>query len=537
MARPAGGQPLNGRGEAGGGGAWGTCSGGSGGRRRVHFTHGCSFFQDFRIALKSFIAHRILRRPVDPDQAFNRSLASLHHQSTVHRIVADSPYLTTLHTPRSQHSPVTGSPLPGMSMDGIRSRSSTVGSFGPWDSYKGLSTSVSFPSSPAFTTSSSVPPHTSDLLSCRQQAAALNSPAGPTSASNVEDSSHPLLPSGVTLCVPPVRRSHVKDPPASSRNGDLPAPDQQPRLTSAAASVPLLTETCNATDVTVTPSSPKWSVGPDVPDQEEEEELPVSGGAPETAEDLPREAYGAYACLQNSRTAESVAATEAESVCGSLCDTSPTGASLPTDTDVEHTQCTGNGSIGRPVSPYCPADAIPLPLAPKASIESLQDSPCNGTSRSGQDSMETCSGEEGAQSQEASQRVGSYTVQATDAAGVHHGSTQTPTSLLSNGSALGLTHGSHEDSLSSPTNPVTPGPETLAPRVTESEPSLLSRELCKYIPKILRRGEGGQRSRVFRFRNWWSQDSRQKSYHGMSLEAASAQHARRARSISGAIGT
>ncbi|XP_050721615.1 uncharacterized protein LOC127001284 isoform X2 [Eriocheir sinensis] len=492
--------------------------------------------QDFRLALKSFILHRILRRPADPDLAFNRSLASVHHNTTVHRVnVADSPYLTNLHTPHSHNSPVSGSPLPGMSVDGIRSRSSTVGSFGPWDSYKGLSASVSFPSSPAFTTSSSVPAHAGDLLSYRQQAAALNSPAGLASSTHgpggAEDSSQPLLPSGVTLCVPPVRHAHMMSPPTSSHNGDLAPPGPQPHPTGDAASEPLLMETCDVTDVTVTPSSPKWSVGPDAPDQDEELQM---SDAPGAAEDLPGEACGTPICLQSSQTAESVAA--GESVCESLCDTSPTGASLPTDTAVEHTLYTGNGSIGRPASPYCPADSAPLPLAPKASIESLQDSPCNGT-RSGHDSLETFSGEDEAQSQEAALRVSRFGVEATGAAGNNHGNTRTPTSLLSNGSALGLTHGSPDDSLSSPATPAAPGLETPVPQVTESEPSLLSRELSKYLPKILRRGEGGQRSRIFRFRNWWSQDSRQKSYHGMSLEAASAQHARRARSISGAIGT
>lgn len=453
--------------------------------------------------------------------------------------MADSPYFTNLHTPHSQNSPVSGSPLPGMSVDGIRSRSSTVGSFGPWDSYKGLSASVSFPSSPAFTTSSSVAAHTTDLLSYRQQAAAaLTSPACPASATHgpggSEDASQPLLPSAVTLCVPPVRHAHMMSPPTSSHNGDLSPPGPQPHPTNVAASELLMKETSDVADVTVTPSSPKWSVGPD---EGQGDELQRSD-APGAAQDQPGEASSTAMGLQSSQTAESVAAGEPESVCDSLCDTSPTGASLPTDTDAEHTLCTGNGSIGRPASPCCPADSAPLPLAPKASIESLQDSPCNGT-RSGQDSLETFSGEDEAQSQEeVALRVSSYGVEATGAAGNNHGNTRTPTSLLSNGSALGLTHGSPDDSLSSPTNPAAPGPETPVPQVTESEPSLLSRELSKYLPKILRRGEGGQRSRIFRFRNWWSQDSSQKpSYHGVSLDAASAQHARRARSISGAIGT
>lgn len=501
-------------------------------------SYGCSLFQDFRLALKAFITHRIMRRPVDPDQAFNRSIASLHHHSVVQRVnVADSPYLSNLNTPHSHNSPISGSPLPGMSMDGIRSRSSTMGSFGPWDSYKGLSTSVSFPSSPAFTTSSSVAAHTSDLSSHRQQATCLNNPVGPTSATNgpsvSEDSSQPLLPSSVTLCVPPVRHTHTMNPPTTSHNGDLLPLGHQPHLTRAARSVPLLTETRNVAIGPPTVTSPKWSVGPDDPDQYEESPL---GSMPVVPEDLAGEMYNTYTCPQNSQTVDDVAFHEEESVHDSLCDTTPTGASLPTDTDMEHTQYNGNGSIGRTESPHYTPESVPLPLAPKASIESLQDSPCNGTSKSGRDSTETFSEEE-VHSRKTPQRVSSYTVEATGTAGANHGNTQTPTSLLSNGSACGLKHSSPEDSLSSPTNLLAPGPETLIPRVTESEPSLLSWELNKYLPKILRRGEGRQRSRLFRFRNWWSQDSRQKSYHGMSLETSTTQQARRARSISGAIGT
>ena len=151
--------------------------------------------------------------------------------------------------------------------------------------------------------------------------------------------------------------------------------------------------------------------------------------------------------------------------------------------------------------------------------------------------FEVASVDEEAVSQAASGRVSSQAIEATDTSGINHSDAQTPTSLFSNGSACGPMHSSPEDGFSSPTCPVALGPEALIPQVTESEPSLLLRELGKYLPKILQKREGNHRSRFFRLPNWWSQDSRHKSYHGMSLESGDPTLTRRARSISGAIGT
>lgn len=496
------------------------------------FTSVSFCLQDFRLALKAFILHHILRRPVDPDQAFNRSLASLHHHSTVHRVnVNDTTYLTNLHTPRSHNSPVSGSPLPGMSMDGIRSRSSTLGSFGPWDSYKALSTSVSFPSSPAFTTSSSVAAHTSDLLSHRPRAATLNSHTGPTSTSDTHDaandSSQPLLSSAITLCVPPTQHGHMLNSYTSSHNSDLSPADQQPHLTSSAASVPVLTGKGDAANVAVTVSHPKWSLGPD---QYEASPLRSTPEATTRVTDLPieiKEANSIHSCPESLQTTVVMTKPEPEAVNDSvqpICHT--------TSTNTEY-----SGIIKREGPSSCLADSTIFPLAPTASIETLQDSPCNGTSLSGQDVTEAVSLDEEALSQVASGGVSSQAMEVTDTSGINHSDAQTPTSLFSNGSACGPMHSSPEDGLSSPTCPVELGPETLIPQVTESEPSLLLQELGKYLPKILQKREGNHRSRFFRLRNWWSQESRHKSYHGTSLESGDPTLTRRARSISGAIGT
>lgn len=492
--------------------------------------------QDFRLALKSFIMRYILRRPLDTDNPFNRSIASQHYQSTVHRFnVNDTACLTNLHTPRSHNSPVSGSPLPGMSMDGIRSRASTLGSFGPWDSNRALSTSISFPSSPAFTTPSSVAAHLGDLSSHRYpRSTTLSSHVGPTSAADIQDaaneSSQVLLSSAVTLCVPPTHHGHTLNSYTSTHNNNLSPPDQQPHLTSSAASVPLLTEVADASNVSVTINHPKWSLGSD-----QYEAPPVEGVAEATMKvrDLslePKEVNNIHSRPESLETTKSLPNSEPKPVNDSVHNTTATGGSLSNKTEcVEINKREG--------SPSCQADSTIFPLAPTASVETLQDSPRNGTSHPGQDDFEAVSVAEEALSQAASGRVSSQAIEVTDTSGINHSNAQTPTSLFSNGSACGPMHSSPEDGLSSPTCPVALGPETLIPQVTESEPSLLLRELGKYLPKILQKREGSHRSRFFRLPNWWSQDSRHKSYHGMSLESSDPTLTRRARSISGAIGT
>ena len=490
-----------------------------------------SFLQDFRLALKAFILQHILCRPVDPDQAFKRSLASLHHHSTVHRVNVNDSYLTNLHTPRSHNSPASGSPLPGMPMDGIRSRSSTLGSFGPWDSYKALSTSVSFPSSPAFTTSPSVGVHTSDFLSHHPRIATLNTYDGHTSAKDthdaVDDSSQPLLSSAITLCVPSIHHSHSLNSTTLHNNNLLPA-DQQPCLT---------TSTASAAVAAGSSSHATWSLGPDQCEKSPAKsvsEVTMLGGDTVIEEKPVNNIHG---CPESLQTTSDMTKLESENVNASvqsMCDTTLTTGFLSTNTNTKHD---ATATIKQEGSPSCLTDSTIIPLAPTASIETLHESSCNDTSHPDQDSIEASSVDEDALSQDTSGRVSSQAMEVTDASGINQSDAQTPTSLFSNGSACGPLHSSPEDSLPSPTCPVTLGPEALIPPATESEPSLLLRELGKYLPKILQKREGSQRSRFFRLRNWWSQDSRHKSYHGMSLESGDTTLTRRARSISGAIGT
>ncbi|KAG0693162.1 Adenosine receptor A2a [Chionoecetes opilio] len=493
--------------------------------------------QDFRLALKTFILHNILRRPVALDKTFNRSLASLHHHSIMHRVNVNDACLTNLHTPRSHNSPASGSPLPGMSMDGIRSRSSTLGSYGPWDSYRALSTSASFPSSPAFTTPSSVAAHSTDISSHRPRAAILNSHDGPTSTMNThgaadDSSQQPLLPSAVTLYVPTTHHGHTLN--SSTPSHKLSA-GQQSHLNTSDVSIPLLTGVADTTNVEVTISHPEWSLDHDQQFMSEVENVSKATMQIEDHVMEPKEVNSFHSCPESLQTTVDMTNPKVETVDDNvqlMCDTTLTDNSPSTNTNTEHQDSNKwEGHLS-----YLD-DATPIPLAPTASIETLQDSLCNGTSQPDEDDIEAASVDEGVLARKASDGVSIQAKEVIDASGIDHSNAQTPTSLFSNGSACGPMHSSPEDGLSSHTCPMPLGPETLIPHVTESEPSLLLRELGKYLPKILQKREGSQRPRFFRLRNWWSQDSRHKSYHGMSPDSGDASLNRRARSISGAIGT
>ncbi|XP_069981531.1 uncharacterized protein AdoR isoform X2 [Penaeus vannamei] len=173
--------------------------------------------KDFRMAIKMFTLHRILRRPLPHDYVFNRSLVSPHH-STLYRVsVGGALQNTNLHTPHAHNTPMTGSPSPliGTPKGGQRSRTSTVGSCNPWTPSRGLSPS---PSSPRNRTE---PPSTaasgsSDLL--RPRSATITTHTAPASAlksSNpTKPGSPPQIQSGPTVAQIKSRRQVSTLPPA-----------------------------------------------------------------------------------------------------------------------------------------------------------------------------------------------------------------------------------------------------------------------------------------------------------------------------------
>lgn len=395
-----------------------------------------------------------------------------------------------------------------------------MGSFGPWDSYKALSTSVSFPSSPAFTIPSSVGAHTNDFSSHRPQINTLichgKSIVTKDTHDTTDESSQALLPTSVALCVPTTHYNHRLNShdtlQNNNLNNNLSQTDQQLCLTDSVASLPSTqTKMDDAAETAVNADHHRWSLGTDQyeesPTRSESEATVQVGDALESKE---------INNIHNFSELETVNSTVQP-----LNDSSLTG-SFSTGINKEQNSL---------------AYATPFPLAPTASIETLHDSPCNGISQPSQDGTETVSVNDEVVSQGVSGRLSTQGVETTDASGINQSDAQTPTSLLSNGSACGALHSSPEEGLSSSTSPVELGPEALIPQVTESEPSIFLRQLGKYLPKILQKKEGSQRPRFFRLQNWWSQDSRHKSYHGISLESGDSTLTRRACSVSGAIGT
>ncbi|XP_037777489.1 uncharacterized protein LOC119574356 isoform X2 [Penaeus monodon] len=157
--------------------------------------------KDFRMAIKMFTLHRILRRPLPHDYIFNRSLVSPHH-STVYRVsVGGAAHTTNLHTPHAHNTPMTGSPSPliGTPKGGLRSRT-TAESCGPWTPSRGLSPFPSSPRNPrhSFSTTAS---GSSDLL--RPRSATIITHTAPASAlkssSPTKPGSPPEIQSGPTV--------------------------------------------------------------------------------------------------------------------------------------------------------------------------------------------------------------------------------------------------------------------------------------------------------------------------------------------------
>ncbi|XP_063586877.1 uncharacterized protein LOC134764228 [Penaeus indicus] len=158
--------------------------------------------KDFRMAIKMFTLHRILRRPLPHDYIFNRSLVSPHH-STVYRVsVGGAAQSTNLHTPHAHNTPMTGSPSPliGTPKGGQRSRTSTVESCGPWTPSRGLSPFPSSPRNPRDSPSTAAS-GSSDLL--RPRSATITTHTAPASAlkssSPTKPGSPPEIQSGPTV--------------------------------------------------------------------------------------------------------------------------------------------------------------------------------------------------------------------------------------------------------------------------------------------------------------------------------------------------
>ncbi|KAK7080568.1 hypothetical protein SK128_021378 [Halocaridina rubra] len=158
--------------------------------------------KDFRHALKAFILYRILRREMRLDTPFNRNLASIHH-STVYRVSmgGGSPQLANLHTTFTHNTPLTSSPSPVAGTPGcLRSRTSTLGSYGPWLPSRGISPTI-------FKT----PQDQAEVLA-RPRAATITSHTSPASAcSPVRKGSKVLKPIHSETDLSDLAKDHLKE--------------------------------------------------------------------------------------------------------------------------------------------------------------------------------------------------------------------------------------------------------------------------------------------------------------------------------------
>ncbi|XP_042217308.1 uncharacterized protein LOC121862934 [Homarus americanus] len=536
--------------------------------------------KDFRNALKMFILHRLLRRPVDLDYAYGRSLVSPHH-STLYRVnVTGAAPLTNLHTPHAQATPISGSlsPLPGTPIGELRSQSSTMCSCGPISSPRNVSPSLSFPPSPNMPMSTSRTIQDTPSLALRPRAATITSHTSPASArtpmATADDPSQPLLSLTAPLqqtrmsatlpaaTLPPFSLSHTVDPVVPTQHNIT-----APHLDNLTVCVVDMNST--KSDVSREPTVNSCSTTTCDIVQEDVSGIMISG-ITATPSVLTSEA-GLPVSRDQMETDISTHSLSAVTASSSSVLSAITSSS---DFVGNETRC---DAIEDQVLEYipCKKKMNNCTLKPNmSSCETLQSiHSCIETNFSNTSNLTRCGSKKEKQEetdsttqltkqQKESETQIEEVIKAGDGRGVPQPTKDTsatiPNGNVWNSPAVPLdTNGSKTQSedytstcdassfpcLGSTIEQKKLGTprEGLNPRGTDgchTEQSGISKQLSKYLPEILRRREGGLRSKNTRkTKNWWAEMMRQRSYHGISLELKNSKHVKRAQSISGAIET
>ncbi|XP_071532914.1 uncharacterized protein AdoR isoform X2 [Panulirus ornatus] len=521
--------------------------------------------KDFRNALKMFIWHRILRRPVELDCAYGRSLVSPHH-STVYRVnMTGSPHLTHLHTPHAlDTTPMNDSPTPlhATPQENFRSKPSTVGSHGPWYPSRGISPSLSFPTSPALPTLTSDDDQHSTSSSSRPRAATITTHTSPASARTcmtTTGSPSQLLPpsvvSDVSLQQPhfTTKRRAMTLPPSSPSHSlilTVPTPHTFPDSSSASANNPNphnVTVTVdinqNTSDITGAQSvSPHTTVTCDVIQQAEltdndASSRPVSGTWYVTAR-----TSSTYSTHTGS---SSLTNSEHEYDSKGVQESFPSKESIRTSTSNKISSLNESLQNKRTSSEdgVCTWSTTTICQGNEEKVEQLG-------SRKLMDKEE----KDEIESREVDKSgCGEAVVE-----GIKHISQRIPNGSvwesLENSSDTNDSKPKSEEYTSECDKPDfpclgiasgEPGSGTCCEddinlRVSDgraTEQRNLLRGIGKYFPQIPRKESGPRSKNVRKTKNWWSEMIRHRSYHGVSLGLKGSKYKKRAQSVSGAIET
>ncbi|XP_045606763.1 uncharacterized protein [Procambarus clarkii] len=526
--------------------------------------------KDFRNALKAFILHRLLRRPIDPDYGYGRTLVSANY-SNIYRVnQAGSTHLPSPQPLLAYNTP----PLPDTPLDELRSRSSTIGSYGPLSSNRNLSPSLSFPPSPA--TVMTIGDGVQELSSCasRPRAATITSHTSPASATipliSTDESSQPLLSSSVTMNGPRqqpetngVRRASTL-PPLSSQSSDMTATSlnilpHSDRESSCEANINLTTsdtssasaliseticngargdvsdavipEATTTTSLQTTSSNCSSLASRHKIDQKEnvQSSEPWCGGGDGAARSSMYSSHTCSSTLSSSDTYSGSLAKEALLIppCKEQLNTSTSNETLLACRAFDGT------SISNQSIPICGSNEESVGMVESPELFTQQEGAAQTQIREvaladdhvvliNQTSLPIPNGS-----------ACNFSARPVD--GDNCTSQSDDNSSGCDASTLPCLGSSTEEQRAKTCREEDPSCRAAAGWTTEQ--SRVSKELSKYLPKILRRESGLRSKNSRKNKSWWTELMRQRSYHGISLELKSSKHVDRAQSISGAIET
>ncbi|XP_069938097.1 uncharacterized protein [Cherax quadricarinatus] len=525
--------------------------------------------KDFRNALKMFILHRLLRRPMDLDYMYGRSLVSQHHHSIYRANMTLPTHSSSPHMANTQTTPLMSSPspLPDTPLDELRSQSSTVSSYDPLSSRHNMSPSSSIP--PAIMTSSedvqypssrpraaTITTHTSPASS-RTRLVSTGNHSQPLCSDNFPQTLNPkdvtawrastLSPLSTSCTLgPTVSHHHTNTRPNHDMTICIADINFTSRDASATSTHSFHSASCDGGQSIITDTM--------TPEVITEASLQTSNTkcCPDSPSTTKVEQKETVFFAQPVSGESDVIATRSSTYSSHTC------SSVLTNSDTN-----SEGLIKQVLlSSSCKEHLNMSTLNKTSSNETLYSNPLlDDISISNQSNLTKCKeerhGDESkillTEQQDKKIPVREFIEPDSNEETlrlINHTSPVIPNGNVCNFPAMPVDdkckplHDEEPSSCNAPTLPC------LEPTTEEnklgncqekaddrtSEQSCVSKEFGKYLPQILRRREGGLRSKCSKKkRNWWTELMRQKSYHGISFELKSSKHMKRAQSISGAL--
>ncbi|XP_066975019.1 uncharacterized protein [Macrobrachium rosenbergii] len=481
--------------------------------------------KDFRHALKAFILEKILRRRLHSEPLSHRSLVSPHH-STLYRVAVGggSPQLANFHTPHTHNTPIQSSPSPvAGTPSGIRSRSSTLGSYGHWLQSKGVSS----------TTSLGKTPEDKDEPLSRPRAATITSHTSPASVHSAEEAclKKPLLSASNLLTL-----TH------DSCGGEI---TEHQTVSSSSDAVTINFSATDPTEVVVgfdqysdglsviTDDSLDQHVGVIPTFQLNDSKLPPGNITPLSD------------AFQNSTT-PLTAESSLEFVKKSADSTELSSASGGDETSFYSRNITSEAMYNRPVGRNADSEnKRPLGPAKCLSDHDMCDIERSITDDGKKFSESTLS--QNCLTRENKPNGTDHSINSSS--GKRLAASETNMSQIPNGTDDNITSsstGKYEstnncDAIRKESEIVRLEETPKQPRkheATVDESSPLTQEFYRYLPKMLRKKDENKKSKCARTgKGWLSSMMRNRSYHGLSVEVAGSKQLPRAKSISGAMDT